>query len=78
MKKRSLSIRGHMTSISLEDEFWHELGRIAGGYLGGQPCRRDRQRARGLHRQSGCLCWRRSKVTAGAALRTLAGQFNGQ
>ena len=30
MKKRSLSIRGHMTSISLEDEFWHELGRIAG------------------------------------------------
>ena len=30
MKKRSLSIRGHMTSISLEDEFWYELGRIAG------------------------------------------------
>ena len=30
MKKRSLSIRGHMTSISLEDEFWHELSRIAG------------------------------------------------
>ena len=30
MKKRSLSIRGHMTSISLEDEFWRELGQIAG------------------------------------------------
>ena len=30
MKKRSLSIKGHMTSISLEDAFWAELGRIAG------------------------------------------------
>ena len=29
MKKRSLSIKGHMTSISLEDAFWAELGRIA-------------------------------------------------
>ena len=29
MKKRSLSIKGHMTSISLEDEFWQELGQIA-------------------------------------------------
>ena len=30
MKKRSLSIKGHMTSISLEDEFWLELCQIAG------------------------------------------------
>ena len=29
MKKRSLSIRGHMTSVSLEDEFWRELREIA-------------------------------------------------
>ena len=29
MKKRSLSIRGHMTSVSLEDEFWNELSQIA-------------------------------------------------
>ncbi len=30
MKKRSVRIRGHMTSISLEDTFWHEVCRIAG------------------------------------------------
>ena len=29
MKKRSLSIRGHRTSLSLEDAFWDELGTIA-------------------------------------------------
>jgi predicted DNA-binding ribbon-helix-helix protein len=29
MKKRSISIKGHMTSVSLEEEFWQELGRIA-------------------------------------------------
>lgn len=27
--KRSLSIQGHRTSISIEDAFWHELRRIA-------------------------------------------------
>ena len=27
--KRSLSINGHPTSVSLEDEFWHALRRIA-------------------------------------------------
>ncbi|MEE3025120.1 MAG: ribbon-helix-helix domain-containing protein, partial [Pseudomonadota bacterium] len=26
MKKRSVSIRGHRTSLSLEDGFWEELG----------------------------------------------------
>lgn len=30
MNKRSVSIRGHRTSFSLEDEFWNELKAIAG------------------------------------------------
>ena len=29
LKKRSLSIAGHATSITLEDEFWQELQRAA-------------------------------------------------
>ena len=29
MKKRSVSIRGHRTSLSLEDAFWDELTLIA-------------------------------------------------
>ncbi|MEK9553091.1 MAG: ribbon-helix-helix domain-containing protein, partial [Alphaproteobacteria bacterium] len=29
MKKRSVSIRGHRTSLSLEDGFWDELAAIA-------------------------------------------------
>jgi predicted DNA-binding ribbon-helix-helix protein len=29
MKKRSVKISGHVTSISLEDEFWAELKKIA-------------------------------------------------
>lgn len=29
MKKRSVRIAGHATSISLEDEFWRELRAIA-------------------------------------------------
>lgn len=29
MKKRSLTIDGHRTSISLEDEFWESLKKIA-------------------------------------------------
>ena len=29
MRKRSITIHGHPTSISLEDEFWHELAGIA-------------------------------------------------
>lgn len=31
MKKRSVSIRGHRTSFSLEDEFWAELKAMAAG-----------------------------------------------
>lgn len=29
MRKRSITIHGHQTSISLEDEFWQELAAIA-------------------------------------------------
>ena len=29
MRKRSVSIRGHRTSLSLEDAFWDELSAIA-------------------------------------------------
>jgi predicted DNA-binding ribbon-helix-helix protein len=29
MRKRSITIHGHQTSISLEDEFWQELTAIA-------------------------------------------------
>jgi len=29
LKKHSVSIRGHRTSFSLEDEFWQELQEIA-------------------------------------------------
>ena len=29
MTKRSITIAGHRTSISLEDEFWRALGEIA-------------------------------------------------
>ena len=30
VKKRSISVAGHKTSISLEDEFWKSLQEIAG------------------------------------------------
>jgi predicted DNA-binding ribbon-helix-helix protein len=29
MRKRSVTIDGHRTSVSLEDAFWHELAAIA-------------------------------------------------
>jgi predicted DNA-binding ribbon-helix-helix protein len=29
MRKRSITIQGHQSSISLEDEFWDELAAIA-------------------------------------------------
>jgi predicted DNA-binding ribbon-helix-helix protein len=29
MRKRSITIDGHQTSVSLEDEFWEELAAIA-------------------------------------------------
>jgi predicted DNA-binding ribbon-helix-helix protein len=30
ISKRSVTLRGHATSVSLEDEFWTELKRMAG------------------------------------------------
>lgn len=39
MAKRSVTIAGHRTSVSLEDPFWNELGRIAS---------RDRKSLNGL------------------------------
>jgi predicted DNA-binding ribbon-helix-helix protein len=29
MRKRSLNIKGHATSVSVEDEFWDEVKRMA-------------------------------------------------
>jgi predicted DNA-binding ribbon-helix-helix protein len=29
MRKRSITIHGHQTSVSLEDEFWEELAALA-------------------------------------------------
>lgn len=29
MKKRSVTLQGHPTSITLEDDFWHQLKAIA-------------------------------------------------
>jgi predicted DNA-binding ribbon-helix-helix protein len=29
MKKRSITIAGHRTSVTLEEEFWEELNRLA-------------------------------------------------
>ncbi|MBI1327102.1 MAG: aryl-sulfate sulfotransferase [Alphaproteobacteria bacterium] len=29
LKKRSIKLKGHATSITMEDEFWEALGRIA-------------------------------------------------
>ena len=29
MKKRSITVAGHRTSLTLEDEFWAELGGLA-------------------------------------------------
>ena len=31
MQKRSISIDGHRTSVSLEDAFWQELTKLAAG-----------------------------------------------
>ena len=51
MKKRSVSIRGHRTSLSLEDAFWDEVARIAddrGMSVAGLITEIDRTRAGGL------------------------------
>ena len=51
MKKRSVSIRGHRTSLSLEDVFWDELAQIAqerGQSVAGLITEIDRSRDTGL------------------------------
>ena len=51
MKKRSVSIRGHRTSLSLEDGFWGELARIAqlrGKSVAGLIAEIDNSRSGGL------------------------------
>ena len=51
MKKRSVSIRGHRTSLSLEDGFWEELARIAqlrGTSVAGLIAEIDNNRSGGL------------------------------
>ena len=51
MKKRSVSIRGHRTSLSLEDVFWDELAQIAkerGQSVAGLITEIDRTRETGL------------------------------
>ncbi|MGC6454625.1 MAG: ribbon-helix-helix domain-containing protein [Candidatus Puniceispirillaceae bacterium] len=51
MKKRSISIRGHRTSLSMEDAFWDELARAArerGLSVAGLVTEIDRTRRGGL------------------------------
>ena len=51
MKTRSVSIRGHRTSLSLEDRFWEELARIAqlrGKSVAGLIAEIDNSRSGGL------------------------------
>lgn len=51
LRKRSVMIAGHRTSVSLEDAFWVELQRIArdsGESMGGLITRIDRERSGNL------------------------------
>lgn len=51
LRKRSVMIAGHRTSVSLEDAFWMALRRIArdrGESLGGLITRIDRERSGNL------------------------------
>lgn len=48
MKKRSVTLQGHATSVSVEDAFWTELKRMAaetGTSIGALVERIDRERA---------------------------------
>lgn len=51
MKKHTMTINGHMTSISLEDEFWHALRIEAdrqGKSIAGLVAEIDKNRTTGL------------------------------
>ncbi len=73
MAKRSLTVAGHRTSISLEEPFWQALRDIAaaeGESLAGLVARIDRERPRSLNLSAAArvfaLEWhRRRPVPAG-------------
>jgi len=51
VKKHTMTINGHMTSISLEDEFWHALRKEAdrqGKSIAGLVAEIDKDRTTGL------------------------------
>ena len=51
MKKRSVKVSGHLTSVSLEEEFWQELRKLAKAEklsLNGLIAKIDKQRSENL------------------------------
>ncbi|MBP7721902.1 MAG: ribbon-helix-helix domain-containing protein [Alphaproteobacteria bacterium] len=51
MKKRSVKVSGHLTSVSLEEEFWQELRKLAKAEklsLNGLIAKIDKQRSGNL------------------------------
>ena len=75
MKKRSVSIRGHRTSLSLEDPFWDELLLLAnesGTSVAGLITEIDKNRQDGLSSAVRIFVLQALKQKA-AACRTVSG-----
>ena len=75
MKKRSVSIRGHRTSLSLEDPFWDELLLLAnesGKSVAGLITEIDKNRQAGLSSAVRIFVLQALKQKA-AACRTVSG-----
>ena len=75
MKKRSVSIRGHRTSLSLEDPFWGELLLLAnesGTSVAGLITEIDKNRQAGLSSAVRIFVLQALKQKA-AACRTVSG-----
>ena len=75
MKKRSVSIRGHRTSLSLEDHFWDELLLLAnesGTSVAGLITEIDKNRQAGLSSAVRIFVLQALKQKA-AACRTVSG-----
>ena len=75
MKKRSVSIRGHRTSLSLEDPFWDELLLLAnesGTSVAGLITKIDKNRQAGLSSAVRIFVLQTLKQKA-AACRTVSG-----
>ena len=75
MKKRSVSIRGHRTSLSLEDPFWNELLLLAnesGTSVAGLITEIDKNRQAGLSSAVRIFVLQALKQKA-AACRTVSG-----